>query len=138
MASVLEDKDAIRELIAEYCFLIDGAQFEKWAELFTEDGAFGVVGMFEFQGRDKLLSFAKTIPLNAQGLPGFKHCTLNQVIEVFGGRATARCYIILVHDGDPLRVDVAGRYEDALVKRDGRWLFERRTVHFDYKSLPAR
>jgi hypothetical protein len=138
MANVLEDKDAIRELIAEYCFLIDGAEYPAWVELFTMEGVFEVVGMFSFQGREKLLQFARTIPLNDEGRPGFKHCTLNSIVRVSGERATARCYFLLVHEGRPLRVDVAGRYEDTLVKQDGRWLFERRTVTFDYHSLPER
>lgn len=137
--SVLEDKDAIRELVAEYCFRIDGAEWERWAELFTEDGRFGVSGMFEHQGRGNLVAFARTIPVNEKGSPGFRHCTLNHVIDVTGERATARCYFLLVQEagaGEALRVNVAGRYEDELVKRAGRWRFARRTATFDLHSLP--
>ncbi len=38
MASELEDKDAIREVLGEYCFRLDGGQFDQMAALFTEDG----------------------------------------------------------------------------------------------------
>jgi uncharacterized protein (TIGR02246 family) len=138
MASVLEDKDAIRELIARYCFLIDTAKYDEWAGLFTEDGSFAVSGMFKFEGRESIRNFADNIPLNDQGLPGFKHCTLNQIIEVTGDRATAQCYLLLVHEGDPLRLNIAGRYEDVLARRGGRWLFQSRTALFDYQSLPRR
>ncbi|MGH7823293.1 MAG: nuclear transport factor 2 family protein [Candidatus Binatia bacterium] len=138
MTTVVEEKDAIREAIAEYCFRIDAADYPRWVELFAENGSFEVVGMFKFQGRENLLAFAKSIPLNEKGLPGFKHCTLNHVIQVTGERATARCYFLLVHEGQPLRVDVAGRYQDVLVKENGCWLFESRTVTFDLHSLPGR
>src|SRR5918994_1588089 len=38
MPSVLEDKDAIREVLAEYCFRLDGGDYDGMAALFTEDG----------------------------------------------------------------------------------------------------
>lgn len=136
MPNAIEDKDAIRELMARYCFLVDGKQYDEWADLFTEDGSFEVTSLFRFEGRAAIRSFADGIPLNDRGLPGFKHCTMNQIIEVAGDHATAQCYFLLVQDGSPLRVDVAGRYEDALVKRRGRWQFQSRTAYFDYHSLP--
>ncbi len=40
MASVLEEKDAIHETIANYCYHFDGGEFDKWLDLFTEDGIF--------------------------------------------------------------------------------------------------
>ena len=36
--SLLEEKDAIREVLAEYCFRLDGGDYEGMAGLFTEDG----------------------------------------------------------------------------------------------------
>lgn len=138
MTAVLEEKDAIRELMARYCFLIDGARYREWTELFTEDGVFEVPHVGTFQGRATLLRFAKSIPLDDEGRPGFKHCVLNSIVEVDGDRAAAQSYILLVRAGRPLAIDVAGRYEDDLVKRDGRWLFAKRLVHFDLHNLPGR
>ena len=40
MTNVLEEKDAIHETIANYCFHFDGAEFDKWVDLFAEDGTF--------------------------------------------------------------------------------------------------
>ena len=34
----LAEKDAIREVMAEYCFRLDGDRFAEMAALFTEDG----------------------------------------------------------------------------------------------------
>src|SRR5258707_978316 len=132
MPSVLEEKDAIRELIARYCFLIDNAEFDAWAATFTEDAVFEVVGLFKFEGRASIREFANHIPKNERGLPGMKHCTLNQIIAVSGDTATATCYLLLIREGTPLHVDIAGRYEDELVKQSGSWLLKRRTAYFDY------
>ena len=38
MSSAPEDKDAIREVLAEYCFRLDGGRYDDMAALFTEDG----------------------------------------------------------------------------------------------------
>ena len=38
MPSALEDKDAIREVLAEYCFRLDDGRFDEMAALFTESG----------------------------------------------------------------------------------------------------
>ncbi|MBV8118689.1 MAG: nuclear transport factor 2 family protein, partial [Alphaproteobacteria bacterium] len=36
--TAIEDKDAIRELMAEYCFRLDDGRYDDMAALFTEDG----------------------------------------------------------------------------------------------------
>ncbi len=38
MPNALEDKEAIRDVLAEYCFLIDDDRFADFAALFAEDG----------------------------------------------------------------------------------------------------
>ncbi|HJY49293.1 MAG TPA: nuclear transport factor 2 family protein, partial [Stellaceae bacterium] len=38
MPSALEEKDAIREVLAEYCFRLDDGRFAEMAALFTENG----------------------------------------------------------------------------------------------------
>ena len=134
MSNLLEEKDAIRELIGRYCFYIDLGKYDEWADTFTEDAVFEVSGMFRFDGRAAIREFANHIPKNASGLPGMKHCTFNHVIEVSGDRASATCYLLVVREGTPLHVDIAGRYEDELVKRAGRWLFTHRAAFFDYRS----
>ena len=134
MSTMLEEKDAIRELIARYCFYIDGGQYDEWAATFDENAVFEVRGLFQFEGRPAIRQFADHIPKNAKGLTGMKHCTLNQIIEVAGERATATCYFLIIREGTPLEVDIVGRYEDELTKRAGRWLFTRRVAHFDYRA----
>ena len=138
MASVLEEKDAIHETIANYCFHFDGGKFDQWVDLFTDDGTFdaGPRGGVQ-EGKDALRAFVGALPGRMpmkDGAPMLKHCVMNEIIKVDGDEATAMSYIIVVRskgEGGVLVNGLAGRYEDNLVKQDDRWLFKTRKVHFD-------
>jgi ketosteroid isomerase-like protein len=132
MVSVLEEKDAIHETIAEYCFHFDGGEFDKWIDLFTDDGVFDAGRMGVQKGKDALRAFLKNIRLT-NGSPMMKHCVMNEIIKVNGNEATAKSYIVVVRaKGEGALVNgIAGRYEDQLVKQGDRWLFKNRKVHFD-------
>jgi ketosteroid isomerase-like protein len=132
MATVLEEKDAIHETIANYCFYFDGAEFDKWVDLFTDDGTFDAGTLGVQKGKDALRKFLTGIRLT-DGSPMMKHCVMNEIIKVNGDTALAKSYIILVRaKGEGALVNgLAGRYEDELMKQGGRWLFKTRKVHFD-------
>jgi 3-phenylpropionate/cinnamic acid dioxygenase small subunit len=130
MASIVEEKDAIRELLARYCFHFDSGEFDEWVNLFTEDAVFDVGARGRFAGREALRNFVRVIPLT-NGVPGIKHCVMNSIVNVEGDRATARSYVVVVQGGEVLSVPVAGRYEDELVKAGGQWRFTNRKVHLD-------
>jgi hypothetical protein len=132
MASVLEEKDAIHETIANYCFHFDGAEFDKWVELFADDGTFDAGQMGAHKGKEALRAFLKNVRLT-NGSPMMKHCVMNEIIKVNGNEATAKSYIVLVRSkGEGALVNgLAGRYEDQLVKQGDRWLFKTCKVHFD-------
>jgi ketosteroid isomerase-like protein len=132
MATLLEEKDAIHETIAEYCFHFDAGEFDKWVDLFTDDGTFDAGRMGVQKGKDALRAFLKNIRLT-NGSPMVKHCVMNEVIRVTGNEATAKSYIVLLRSkGEGALVNgLAGRYEDQLVKQGDRWLFKTRKVHFD-------
>jgi len=132
MASVLEEKDAIHETIAEYCFHFDGGEFDKWVDLFTDDGVFDAGRMGVQKGKDALRAFLRNIRLT-NGSPMMKHCVMNEIIKVNGNEAAAKSYIVVVRaKGEGALVNgIAGRYEDQLVKQGDRWLFKNRKVHFD-------
>jgi hypothetical protein len=132
MTSVLEEKDAIHETIANYCFYFDGAEFDKWVDLFTDDGVFDAGQRGVQKGKDALRAFVKNVRLT-NGSPMVKHCVMNEIIKVNDNEATAKSYIILVRaKGEGALVNgLAGRYEDQLVKEGDHWLFKNRKVHFD-------
>jgi uncharacterized protein (TIGR02246 family) len=124
----LEDIDAIRQLDAEYCRRLDAGDWEGLAALFTPDGEF--VGLDTARGHDALVSFFSG--LAAGGLTAFWHYVTNLEIDLDGDAATVRSSLWqpCVQDGVP---HVAGgRYDDALLRHEGRWRYTRKQVSFDY------
>jgi ketosteroid isomerase-like protein len=130
MTDVQEDKEAIRELIARYCFHFDNGEFEAWLDLFTDDGVFDLGARGCFAGRAALRKFLTNIPLT-DGQPLMRHFVTNVIIKVHGDGARADSYVLVVRGGDSVGISVAGRYEDRFVKVGGAWRFRERRVHFD-------
>jgi uncharacterized protein (TIGR02246 family) len=126
MASLLEEKDAIRDLMYRYCFETDrAADPDAWAALFTEDGIWDGAEFGRIQGRDGLRDFM--VKATSGGGAGFRHNMSNILIEVEGERAQARSYFLLVQVGkDGPKPFYAGYYEDRFVKQGGQWLFSER------------
>ena len=128
MPSLLEEKDAIRDVLAEYCFRIDMNRFADMAALFTEDGtwdtAFG-----KATGRADIEALIRRIagPSAPRARP--IHAVSNVVIRVNGDRAEVQSNWVLVQNSDQgPKVGSGGGYADEMVKRDGRWLFKYRKI----------
>ena len=114
-----DDRHAIGELLARYCFAID---YGRWSELrtfFTEDCTldFGKL-MGSFTGQDGIARFAET--LKASGV-FMRHYTTNFVIQGDGERAHAESYVLAMTGSPGNLSSTTGRYEDELTKIDGRW-----------------
>jgi 3-phenylpropionate/cinnamic acid dioxygenase small subunit len=134
MASILEEKDAIRDVLSAYCFYFDNDDFDRWAELFTEEAIFDAP-LGKLQGRAAIRDFvAKRVPH-----PARKHCTLNSLIRVNGTEAKADSYFIVVRASDQgIMISLAGRYEDQFVKQGETWRFQVRKIHFDMGAPAAQ
>ena len=65
--------------------------------------------------------------------PHLRHYVTNIQTTVSGDTAQSRCFLMMTSTTKEggTKIVIAGEYEDALVKRDGRWLFLRRKVHMD-------
>jgi 3-phenylpropionate/cinnamic acid dioxygenase small subunit len=133
VASVLEEKDAIRELMARYCFHFDNGEFDAWLDLFTPNGAFDLGSRGRFGGRESLRKFLQGLPLT-NGVPMMKHCVMNSIVSVDGNAATAQSYVVVIREGDPLALSVAARYADQLEKTADGWRFSERKVYLDLMS----
>jgi len=133
MPSELEEKEAIRELLARYCFHFDNGEFDAWLDLFTADGIFDVGAVGRFTGRAGLQELLARVPLT-NGVPLIRHCVMNSIVRVDGDRATACCYVVVLRDGEVPTVNVVGRYEDQLVKVGAQWRFRERRVFLDMTS----
>jgi ketosteroid isomerase-like protein len=124
-ASLADDRDAIRDLMARYNHAIDGGDAETWTALFTADAVFDT-GQ-RFTGTDELLAFAHGVA--GSGRPT-RHVVANEVIEVDGDRATCRAYLLL-YSGSPPQLALTGAYDDELRRVDGSWRYSRRTFTAD-------
>ncbi len=123
----VEDRLEIMEMMARYCWAIDQRSWGGFAEMFTGDCRldFGdVMGVFE--GRDGIERFTTVM----SGLDLFmRHYSTNLVLEGDDREVVARSYVLAITGTGSGRGQATGRYEDRLVKVDGRWrIRERRAV----------
>lgn len=113
----------IEELITRCCMLCDDRDWVTFATLWTEDAEFGFEGSSTFQGRQTVVDFVVT------GLPDDyvgKHICSRSLIDLGPDGATAEAKTDVVWIAANFENTIVSRYNDSLVKRDGRWLFRRR------------
>ena len=129
MPSAVEEKDAIREVLAEYCFRLDDSRFAEMAALFTEDGtwdtAFG-----KATGRPAIAELARSLRVRVtEPRPRAVHLVTNIVIALEGERATVRSnWMVMQNSPEGPRIGSGGAYDDEMVKEGGRWLFRYRKI----------
>jgi hypothetical protein len=129
MPTAVEDRDAIRELLAEYCFRLDDGRFAEMAALFTEDGtwdtAFGKAA-----GRAAIAELARSLRERAgPARPRGVHLTTNVVIALDGERAEVRSnWMVVQNDPAGPKIGSGGAYFDDVVKEAGGWRFRYRRI----------
>lgn len=123
------DKNAIRELLAVYCFHLDDGKLEEMAALFTPDGvwdtAFG-----KGEGRAGIIAQAQSIAAHSTGpRPRRAHLTTNIVIDLQGDRAAVQSnWTVIQNTTSGPAISSGGAYRDQVVKQDGRWFFKYRKI----------
>ena len=125
---LLEDKEAIRDLLLAYGRALDGRDTQAYADLFAADGAWsGGVGQARTPaGIKKMLD--DLFGSSTGGFSKAHHVMANMAISVDGNTATASSrwmWMLGDADGSPM-VMRSGMYEDELVREDGRWKFRSR------------
>jgi ketosteroid isomerase-like protein len=123
----LEDVEAIRNLDAAYCRLIDTGDWPGLVALFTADGTFD--GLAVVTGPVDLLAFFSGL---ADSGMRFWHHVSNHEIVVDGDTAAVRSMLWqpCVVDGVPHVA--AGRYSDRVVRTAEGWRYAVKQVRFDY------
>jgi hypothetical protein len=138
-----EDKEEITNLLIEYGRALDSGDFKRYASLFTRDGSWsGGTGSVS-GGPQAIYEFmAKNIGGARDGRPprpiGFGrsyHIMSSFIIDVKGDTATAMSRWAFVSAARGPGIQVAGRYEDTLVREDGVWKFKTRQA---FNDLPAQ
>lgn len=128
MTLTADDIAEIVNLGHEFHLAVDGNDPRGWTETYTEDGElcspFG-----NPKGHEALFDW---ISGTVATLSGTRHCSVNEVVDGDGDRATMRSsYFVLKTDDAPPAIFVTGGYDDELVRVDGRWRFARRVHHVD-------
>jgi len=129
MPTAMEEKDAIREVLAEYCFRLDGGRYDDMAALFTEDGtwdtAFG-----KATGRAAIAGLARDLRLRAGAdRPRAVHLVTNIAISLDGERAEVRSnWTVVQNSPDGPKIGSGGAYADEMAKAGGSWLFRYRKI----------
>jgi len=128
-AMSVEDVHAIQRLKHEYCFAIDGGDYERWASLFTEDGRFVRDNGETFEGYEELHGFA------SEGFDAAfehsAHVVTNPVVDVDGDTATGRWYLVLFYrDADGNDGLTQARYDDEYRTVDGEWRVAASSVEY--------
>jgi uncharacterized protein (TIGR02246 family) len=125
---LLEDKDAIRDLLTSYGKLLDSGDWVGYSKLFARQGTW--TGSFgTATGPDEILAMLRksmgAVPAYNPDKVRSLHLLTNYVIQVDGDRATAtsRWTNFARTDDNKLVPRLAGHYEDVLVREDGRWKF---------------
>jgi uncharacterized protein (TIGR02246 family) len=125
-----EDQLAIERVITDYSKFLDARDYDSYAGLFARDGVWQT-GTTVRRGAAEI----KAMLVGLFGTPpagfvnaGDYHLVSNIEVNVVGDRATARSRHLLVMrgpDGSPTP-ELAGFYEDELVREDGQWKIARR------------
>jgi hypothetical protein len=151
----LEDHVRIEQLLMRYAAALNTRDADTYVSLFTPEAELELRRAIDeppflgpFKGREALRT--QWFPdgpgaVDRSGRRPFgpmRHVTTNYEIEVRGETATVRAFFIeVVANGPnippgskPPTIHAMGRYEDELVKQDGRWLFSKRVVVTDMNT----
>jgi len=127
----LEDKEEIQRLLLEYGRMLDARDFAGYSALFAKDGEW-VGGFGSVTGPANIKAFMEknmgTQPNTAKNY----HLLSNFVITVSGDTATAWSrWAFVVPGAQGATIAQAGRYDDTLVRENGRWRFKKRVASND-------
>jgi hypothetical protein len=144
MTLTLEDKEAIRDLIAAYAHAIDRRRWELMPQLFHPDATFGF-GPIQGDWRS-FVEQAKAVIDNCVAT----HHQLGQMLIAPDGAdgAIAETYMTAMHivppgypldtvfppRGEDYSAIIAGRYVDKLVRYRGGWRIKHRTGIYDWRE----
>ena len=128
----LEDRAAIHDLFTRYCCALDNGEVETVVACFVE-GAKLDSPMIDIRGHDEIRAFAGRFAAQRAAGTQFRHFVTNIAVTLDSDRATATAYLlVLISKDDAHHTLPPGRYECELLRKNGRWLFSRRTVIHDH------
>jgi uncharacterized protein (TIGR02246 family) len=136
----LEDRAEIEELVARYVTSLDTLDADTYANVFAEDAVYDVDGTV-YEGRAAIRKIVTDLKASrdrneAAGTASaaLYHVMSNTSIEIIDedeARHTSYAQTVRAAEGGQFIVGFMGRYEDVIVKRDGKWqILSRKLVSF--------
>lgn len=134
----LLDRAEIEELITRYVTALDTRDADMYAGVFAEDAVYELPGNVVHQGRVAIRKIVTDLQESrarndaaGKPSPSLYHAMFNHSIELMDAtHAQHQCYAQTVRaaEGGQFIVGFMGRYEDYLVKQDGRWYIQSRKL----------
>jgi 3-phenylpropionate/cinnamic acid dioxygenase small subunit len=128
---LLEDEQAIERLLIAYGRTLDARDFAAYAALFAAEGEWkGAQGSYKGPAQIQA-EMERIFTAAAADIPKGRnfHVMSDFDIRVQGDRATARSrFIFYKLEGSKPVAEVAGRYEDVLIRVGGEWKFLQRSA----------
>jgi hypothetical protein len=138
---VLEDREAIRDTLLDYCTQIDLGDMAGVADVFTDDAVLELEGLArsmdgEYRGRraiiDDFYAHSASPDGGAPGstLPMTGHLATNMRIDVDGDTATTLAYFFEIVDS----LVLIGTYQHRLRRDPDRWRFSFKRIVVRYRA----
>ena len=134
----LLDRAEIETLVTRYVTGLDTLDAETYAGVFADDAVFELPGGVVHRGRAAIRKIVTDLQESrtrnhASGTPSpsLYHVMANTSIEIIdatNARHQSYAQTVRAAEGGQFIVGFMGRYEDMLVKRDGRWYIQSRKL----------
>jgi uncharacterized protein (TIGR02246 family) len=126
-----EDKEEIQNLLLDYGRSLDNRDFAAYSALFAKDGVW-IGGFGTVAGPGMIKAFMEKAMGTQPNTAKNYHLLSNFVITVNGDTATAWSrWAFVVPGPQGATIAQAGRYDDELVRENGRWKFKKRVASND-------
>jgi uncharacterized protein (TIGR02246 family) len=128
----IEDRVAIQDLIANYCWALDTGDIESFVACFTPDAVL-IEEVFEdpdvWKGHDGIRELIEHYSQSA-GFPGRQHHVTQTQVTGDAERCQVRSFAFVTEcrGEPPYTLRFTGYYEDSVVKVNGEWLFRERII----------
>jgi uncharacterized protein (TIGR02246 family) len=121
-----DDRVYIMDLLARYARCLDAGDLDGYVSLFTPDAVlFG-----QHTGHENIRAYVGGLMQRRANDPARRmHFVGPPTIDGTSERATVHSYLLWIQMGADAPIPAAAEYTDECVKRDGRWVFQSRTLN---------
>jgi hypothetical protein len=132
---MVDDVQALKNLIYSYSELLDGGDIEGLGRLFARCTVYPPGATEALHGAAAIQGLIADAVRLYDGIPSTKHLITNVAVEVADDRrsASARCYYVALQARPELSLQpiLAGRWHDRFESDGTRWWFVERVIYAD-------